>query len=435
MSSLINNNFKNDTMTILNYQGSKKKLLDFIYNKSVEYIDENKAFMDIFSGSATVGYAMKNKFQVYSNDSELYAYNIAKALIENNTRIDIEPLFNKIKSNYDKNYERLYDLFGKYLDMEQVLLKSDNEKELVDFYKTYPCIWDKKSKFKLFNGRVKTISDIQNCKNNIPFMLFTIYYANTYFGIKQSFDIDSIRYAIEFEQNEIVRSVLFSALFFAMKECVFSKDGHMAQPLDKEKNSKKLMKIRNISIITKFKDKLKEFSKNDFVISNKNNKAMNLDFNKLLKSKSILNDIGFIYADPPYTDMQYSRYYHLLNTVVLYDYPKISLTRGAISTGLYREGRFQSDLSKKSKASNQVNELFRVCKENNINIGFSYAYPQDPINQPTNRYTMDITKIIEIAQFYYGKKNVKVEEENYEHTNNRNKSNKKVIEYLILGIN
>ena len=66
MSSLINNNFNNDTMTILNYQGSKKQLLDFIYNKSVEYIDENKAFMDIFSGSSAVGYAMKRNFQIYS---------------------------------------------------------------------------------------------------------------------------------------------------------------------------------------------------------------------------------------------------------------------------------------------------------------------------------------------------------------------------------
>ena len=60
---------------------------------------------------------------------------------------------------------------------------------------------------------------------------------------------------------------------------------------------------------------------------------------------------------------------------------------------------------------------------------------KDPINQPTNRYTMDISKIIEIAELYYGKKNVKVEGLDYEHANNRNSSSKKVIEYLILGIN
>lgn len=435
MSSLINNNFNNDTMTILNYQGSKKQLLDFIYNKSVEYIDENKAFMDIFSGSSAVGYAMKRNFQIYSNDSELYSYNIAKALVENNTRLEIAPLFNNVRMNYNNNYENLYEIFGKYLDEEQLLINNKNEEELVNFYKRYPCIWNKETEFKLFNGRIKTISDIQNYKSNIPFMLFTTYYANTYFGVQQSFDIDCIRYAIEVEQNEIIKSVLFSALFFAMKECVFSKDGHMAQPLDKDKNSSKLLKIRSRSIMEKFEEKLLEFGTDDFVISDKKNKTFNLDFNDLLKDKNTLNDLGFIYADPPYTDMQYSRYYHLLNTLVLYDYPQISLTRGVLSNGLYREGRFQSDLSKKSKATEQINELFRACKENKINIGLSFAYPQDPINQPTNRYTMDISKIIEIAELYYGKKNVKVEGLDYEHANNRNSSSKKVIEYLILGIN
>ena len=63
----IKENKINNTMTILNYQGSKKQLLDFIYDKSIQYIDENKAFMDIFSGSSAVGYAMKRNFQIQRN--------------------------------------------------------------------------------------------------------------------------------------------------------------------------------------------------------------------------------------------------------------------------------------------------------------------------------------------------------------------------------
>lgn len=46
-----------------------------------------------------------------------------------------------------------------------------------------------------------------------------------------------------------------------------------------------------------------------------------MNFEDLLKQDDIKNNVSFIYADPPYTDMQYSRYYHLLNIVAKYDYP------------------------------------------------------------------------------------------------------------------
>ena len=60
------------------------------------------------------------------------------------------------------------------------------------------------------------------------------YYSTSYFGIKQARDIDALRYAIE-EKGGAARSVYLAALFYAMKESVLSKDGHMAQPLDLKK--------------------------------------------------------------------------------------------------------------------------------------------------------------------------------------------------------
>ena len=109
------------------------------------------------------------------------------------------------------------------------------------------------------------------------------------------------------------RDILLSALFYAMKECVFSKDGHMAQPLDLKKNGTRLLKQRSKDILEFFFQKCEEFTSEKFVETKYHNKVFNTDFEQLLE-KDDVKDVTVIYADPPYTDMQYSRYYHLLNT-------------------------------------------------------------------------------------------------------------------------
>ena len=60
----LSNNIITDNITILNYQGSKKKLLDFIYKESINYINEDKAILDVFSGTSSVGYLFKKSFQI-----------------------------------------------------------------------------------------------------------------------------------------------------------------------------------------------------------------------------------------------------------------------------------------------------------------------------------------------------------------------------------
>ena len=87
-------------------------------------------------------------------------------------------------------------------------------------------------------------------------------------------------------------------------------------------------------------------------------------------------------------DMQYSRYYHLLNVARNYDYPELTRTSRGFTTGLYTEGRFQSDLSKKSKARYGLETLIETCAKNNIILALSYAYPQNTKVQATNRYTV-----------------------------------------------
>lgn len=409
---------------ILNYPGSKKRLLEFIYKITSNYINKKKYVLDIFSGTGCVAEMFKEKgFKVYANDVENYAYNISNALLKNSYNINFERIF----SNYKINKQSIELIYKDMLDLEKKYLKNKDE-EIINFNITLPKVWKDNFEIKFNNILIKNVNDLNNNINEIPFCLFTLYYSGIYFGLEQSIQIDSIRYAIEQEPKED-RSILLTCLYYAMKETSFSKDGHMAQPLNQEKNKKRLFDVRSKDVYKLFNERLNVF--NSIKVNGLEGEAFNEQFINLINNKKIINNVGFIYADPPYTDMQYSRYFHLLTTVTNYIYPNMTYKNGELTTGLYADNRFQSNISSRSKSLEELTELIKFSSKNNISLCFSYAYPIDTENQATNRYTMNIQDLIDKMNEYFP--DVKVFKENYSHCNNRNSNQKKVYEYLILG--
>lgn len=405
-----------DTFSVINYQGSKKLLLDFIHKNTCNLIDEGSAILDIFSGSCSVGYSYKRTNRVLANDSEYYSYVIANALLSPGY-MNFYDIISKIEASFLKNMERQRDIYTALKKDEEQLIVSGAVNDLVDLYREVPSIW---------NGKIELTDEHKCCE------LFTVYFSGTYFGIAQAMEIDSIRYAIEEYRGSAVFFALLTSLFYAMKECVFSKDGHMAQPLDPQKNQNRLLLTRKKSIYNAFTEKLSEFFSETFVTSERNNIAFNMNFEDLLLLPEIKHDVDFIYADPPYTDMQYSRYYHLLNIAALYNYPKPSVNNGNYTKGLYVEGRYQSKLSQKSSCFKHFLKLIDFSYETKKNLAISFAYPTNINEQKTDRYVMDVQDIIDSCRAKFTAGNVDVATLNYSHSNNRNSEPKKVLEYLIL---
>src|SRR5690606_930023 len=80
--------------------------------------------------------------------------------------------------------------------------------------------------------------------------------------------------------------------------------------------------------------------------------AIRADYTEAL---SQLEHVGVVYADPPYTRDHYSRFYHVLETMCLWDDPGVSTTRiraatAIYSRGMYRANRHQSPFCIKSQA-------------------------------------------------------------------------------------
>lgn len=56
-----------DSFTIVNYQGSKKNLLEFIHDSLDKYVNEEDVLLDIFAGTSSVAYSYKRNNRVYTN--------------------------------------------------------------------------------------------------------------------------------------------------------------------------------------------------------------------------------------------------------------------------------------------------------------------------------------------------------------------------------
>lgn len=132
----------------MNYIGSKKKLLPFIY-ESIQENTENfndKIFCDVFAGTGIVGRFFKDKAkQVISNDLEFYSYVLLKNYIENTGEYKIPFEKKQIEGFIYNNYcmgsgsERMYfsDENGKYIDgIRKEIERYKNDEKLYFFLLT-----------------------------------------------------------------------------------------------------------------------------------------------------------------------------------------------------------------------------------------------------------------------------------------------------------
>lgn len=195
-------------------------------------------------------------------------------------------------------------------------------------------------------------SIIKNYKT-MEYTLFQETYADTYFSKSQCAEIDSIRAAVEnipSPRKELYLALLMSAMCYASNTT-----GHFAEFLaPKAFNPRSVQelffqKCDNVSVAPNrfrnvvFKRDYREFlEKGD------------------LKLRRFIENSDLIYLDPPYSPAQYSRFYHLLETLVRYDYPEVEFK------GLYRKDRHLTDFCRKSSAQVELEfaleECSRLCK-------------------------------------------------------------------------
>lgn len=326
---------------LMKYMGSKRELLDFIKSSINELDIQSNHFCDLFSGTSIVGCSLKDEYNVQINDIQIYSAVFANTYLPNiKSLIDISELGN-IREKATFYVEEFNE---KYQDLSFDYTSIDN---FVDFKKLE-----------------EVQQELINNNFEVGFHLFSKYYSGTYWTYNQCVWIDSIRAVAEEYRGRIEYFVILSSLIYAMSYTSQS-TGHFAQFRDvTETNMNDIMSYRLRDIWSYFEKKFIEILS---VIDEESVNQYSITTLDYLDCLRLLENNSIVYADPPYSSVHYSRFYHAIETLIKYDYPHVRYK------GRYREDRHQSPFGKKTEVKIAFQKLFKGVKERNSHLILSYS--------------------------------------------------------------
>lgn len=316
---------KSCVMNTIQYMGSKKKLLDFIENSIDDYLGDKTidSFYDAFTGSGRVAYHFSTKYKVYSSDKQHFSKVLLDGYI-NSGNISLELVdnliceLNNLPLEYFKKTDKWFttNYSANYNDGVSIGLDGN------------PKIWLSKNS--------KKIDMIRHRIDDPAFL------SNT-------------------PEKEQIKSILILSLILAVNKisnCVGHQNGYL----------KKWAKY-SLTDLT-LENPLKDINFNQFKSVSEN--YVGDIFDILPNIKADLN-----YFDPPYgtnnknlfVATRYSSFYHLWNTIVKNDRPKIF---GKAGKPLETKG-WTADIEKNRKEF--VIPIFKkLVKESNSRyVAFSYS--------------------------------------------------------------
>ena len=412
-------------ITTLQYMGSKARIISNICDPIIEN-QSIKTVVDLFAGTGSVGYALKPYKNIISNDLEYYAYIINQAILNGcSFSIEAETVFWK---QVEQQYTTLQKNIPTALSAEKEFFTGDiDHVNYKVFCENTPSVFQPQCEDKRLKEIANLVTQITpGIFPDLDFQcLFLTYFANAYFGIAQCCQIDALRSVIEQIDDEYTQNILLTVLMSVMSAAA-STTTHFAQFLKVKSKStcKNLISKRKINIIEECKSLLKEYRVAGLCDFDKEKSirfdCYNLDFAECLDS-IVLDDRTLVYADPPYFKEHYSRYYHVLNTLCLYDYPAMAVNPQTheLSIGRYREDRRVSDFGKKAKALGAFETLIAKCATAGAWLIMSYS----------DNSIVDIVDLQTLAEKQY---DVLIEKVELSHSKQGRSSTSKVDEYIFV---
>lgn len=334
------------------YMGSKRKIVGFIVESMYPFLRNDGNFLDLMCGSGAVSNAMAQVGDVWASDAQDFCQLLAKIQGKGFHKQRAEKLLQSIYPYYLENLKKLQRMFVFELKEEDDIFHMDlNHAEMI--LERYGKFIDE---FALYSSTYKTsericyeINKRKENKKKTPYCLFTYYFSNVYFGVAQCLQLDSLRYAIDQIEKEDDRQWALGVLVVVTSIVATTYGGHFAQP--------KKLELKSLEYILRQRQRSAwlEFSKRMLCLAADSERypfEVNLlsgPWDVALKKALLRKNSGWlVYLDAPYKREEYSRYYHVLETIVKYDYPSAE-RKGRIRSKEKGE-RFSTEFFSKTKS-------------------------------------------------------------------------------------
>ena len=339
----------------ITYMGTKRVLAPIVCD--VLRHAQAGTMLDAFSGMCSVGEAIGQSRNVWNNDIQVFASEVARALFTARES-PLSPLASG--DLYFGHFKSQRELLARYFTRPLALE--------VDCYDATTFAQLKARKGKLDRTLA---NEVAKCNARSPH-LFATTYSGTFIGLRQAIDVDAIVFSLRSARDARIISADNCrwgtiALGRALLK-ISNSTGHFAQYLTpKEGNFRRFIGLRQRSVWEEWLSSLAQLAPLGPAQWRLGNRVFNKDtlalIPELARNKA---DISVIYADPPYTKDQYSRFYHVLETLCLYDYPPVT------GKGLYRPDRFRTPFSLKSEAVMSLLRLIQSTARTGADLVLSY---------------------------------------------------------------
>lgn len=392
----------------IQYLGSKTRAIDTIIAECNQLYYPGKYVLDLFSGSSIVSQAFyKSGKPVIANDVMHFCRDISSCMLNiERTKNSISLIEKGLGSfrNFKLANEFVSPFLG-YIDEESILLQSRDLLGLQKLYSSLPQVGNEDC---LPTNQITYIRTHGGESALGKSLLVTNFYAGTYFGIKQSLQLDTIRTFIEdfykHHHDKWVYTVFLTALYNTLSIIVHSAGKHFAQPiviteLDAEKiTNRRLFENRCYDVYEVFIECVQNIVT---YLEDYNTDLNSVSIGENINAPDFINVIGerkvsVVYADPPYTAQQYSRFYHIPEVLHSYVYPKLQIHKGHTTQGIYPDNKFKSDFCSKVKVKDAFSSIFDIVRQLDAHLILSYSESKKADTGNERMITME--DIMSIAQ-------------------------------------
>jgi hypothetical protein len=243
-------------------------------------------------------------------------------------------------------------------------------------------------------------------------------FAGTYFSVRQAIQLDAGRVAIAslMKRGLIGRwdeAVLITALLAAASVAAFSPGKHFAQPhrsdsgKDLTFHARRALSDRAVSVpavVDTWIQRIHQHGRS----ACEAHVALCKSVDDMTSDELVAGGVSAVYADPPYTAQQYSRFYHVLDTLAGGVPKRLQLFNGRVTAGLYPDGRYLSSYCSKREARSAFTRLAALCHDAGASLLLSYSTSTK--DSTGNARMISLPALIDVLASKYGRDAIEIVE-------------------------
>lgn len=408
----------------MQYLGNKQRSLGSILPHVATEVAPGDTVADLFTGTSVVAQGMASLgLSVLALDVSPACTAMARATLGVERHADdcLTSVLETVTGLAQEPLDELTAAFGSWLDAEDLAIEAGASHELLALGRVVPQVWRRQPSGRQPDGR---LADLFSCWHaageadcaSMP--LLTPVFAGTYLGVRQAITLDAYRFAVTESLQRGVLSAwqadaVVTGLLSAASKAAFTAGKHFANPLGASRSfasafhRSRVLVDRSVDIAVHLRRFLSQIDQHGRGACERH-EVIEAPVECMSAETLEARDVRLVYADPPYTAQQYSRFYHLLDVYAQGRPRPLQRVKGKITKGLYPIRRYMSPFCRKTQAALALRRLAETCRAAEATLLLSYSLSAS--RSTGNERMLSLDALISILGSSYGATNLSVVE-------------------------